>query len=84
MMRRTAQGEEIGTAYQKACINSWKEAGLRIVSLNPDTEIAELEERATGVEFVANGSRGERSKIESLLALIAQSGDRVAGIVNAD
>ena len=35
-IRRVVQGEEIGPAYQKACIDSWKEAGFRIVSLNCD------------------------------------------------
>ena len=78
------QGEEIGPAYQKACINSWKEAGFRIVSLNCDSEIIALKQRGIGVEFVSNGSQSERSKIASLLSLIAESGDRVAGIINAD
>jgi hypothetical protein len=78
------QGEEIGPAYQKACINSWKEAGFRIVSLNCDSEISELKQRGTGVEFVSNGGQSERSKIGGLLSLIAESGDRVAAIINAD
>jgi hypothetical protein len=83
-LRRTVQGEEIGPAYQDACLNSWKEAGFRIVSLNCDSEIHELKKREIAVEFVSNGSQSERSKIASLLSLIAKSGNGVAAIINGD
>ena len=48
------------------------------------SEIIALKQRGIGVEFVSNGSQSERSKIATLLSLIADSGDRVAGIINAD
>jgi hypothetical protein len=83
-IRRIVQGEEIGPAYQNACINSWKEAGFRIVSLNCDSEITELTKQGLGVEFVSNGRKNERSKIARLLSLITEANDRVAAIVNAD
>lgn len=34
--------------------------------------------------MVSNGSPSERPKISSLLSLIAETGDRVAAIINAD
>ena len=33
-MTRIVQGEEVGPTYQNACIDSWKEAGFKVVSLN--------------------------------------------------
>jgi hypothetical protein len=83
-IRRIVQGKEIGTTYQNACINSWREAGLSVVSLNSESEIQPLKEQGLPVEFVSNGSQSDRSKIASLLSLIAKSGEPVAGIINAD
>jgi hypothetical protein len=81
---RIVQGEEIGATYQNACINSWEEAGFRVVSLNCESEIQQLKERGIRVEFISSGSQSERSKIASFLSLIAESGEPVAGIINAD
>jgi hypothetical protein len=83
-IRRTVQAEEIGTTYQNACINSWREAGLRVVSLNSESEIQQLKERGLPVEYVSNGSQSDRSRIAGLLSLIAESDEPVAGIINAD
>ena len=47
-------------------------------------EIRELKERRSGIEFVSNGSHSGRSKIASLLSLIAERRERVAAIINAD
>jgi hypothetical protein len=81
---RLVRGEEAGIAYQNACIDSWKKAGLRVVSLNSESEIHDLKKREIGVEFVSNGTEGGRSKIAGLLSLIAEAEDRVAAIINAD
>jgi hypothetical protein len=83
-IRRIVQGKEIGTIYQNACINSWREAGLRVVSLNCESEIQQLKERGISVEYVSNGSQSDRSKIANFLSLITESGEPVAGIINAD
>src|ERR1035437_403254 len=81
---RIVQGKEISTAYQNACINSWREAGLRVVSVNCESEIRQLKERGIPVEYVSNGSQRNQSKIAKFLSLIAGSGEPVAGIINAD
>ena len=81
---RTVRGEEVGTSYQDACINSWKEAGFKVVSLNCESEINQLKKRNIDIELISNGTDSERSSIESFLSLIAGSGERVAAIINAD
>src|ERR1035437_3748061 len=80
---RIVQGKEISTAYQNACINSWREAGLRVVSVNCESEIRQLKERGISGEYVSNGSQRNQSKIAKFLSLIAGSGEPIAGIINA-
>ena len=84
LLIRQSQGEDYGDSYQKECINSWREAGFRIVSVNPDCEIDNLLGRAYDIEFISNGSLRDRTKIEAFLSAIRDSGEDVAGIINAD
>ena len=81
---RQTQLEDYGDLYQKECINSWKEAGFKIVSFNPDCEIDALLGKGYDVEFVSNGSSGNRTKIGTFLSAIRDFGENVAGIINAD
>ena len=80
--RRIAQGRDIGPTYQAKCLQSWKDAGFDIVSVNTETEIAALKQGGCGIDFVP-GPAG-RPRIVDLLRIIIASGRPLAGIVNAD
>jgi hypothetical protein len=81
---RQAQLEDYGASYQAECINSWRQAGFRVVSLNSDCEIEGLLKRGYDIEFMSNGSSQSRTKMESFFSVVLASGDDVAGIINAD
>lgn len=83
-LKRRAKQEEYGEAYQRACINSWHEAGLHVVSINPNSELEILRMKEMDVEFISNGSINSRTSIGNILSLIRSSGDDIAGIINAD
>ena len=70
LLIRQSQGEDYGDSYQKECINSWREAGFRIVSVNSDCEIDTFLEKGYDIEFVSNGSLHDRTKIEAFLSAI--------------
>jgi hypothetical protein len=70
--------------YQEAFINSWKDAGFRIVSVNSDKEIDLLKNYSSDVEFVSNGTYDDRSKLSVFFEHIISSREPYAGIVNAD
>src|ERR1700681_4601960 len=50
---RMVNGRDFGTAYQRACIDSWIAAGFDVVSLNPDSEIAQLRKYDFPVSYPA-------------------------------
>ena len=81
---RRAHQQDYGEVYQRECLNSWQEAGLNVVSINPDSELESLREKGLDVEFVSNGTIDRRTSIGSILSLIRTSGDDTAGIINAD
>jgi hypothetical protein len=81
---RQSQRQDYGDAYQRECINSWREAGFRIVSLNPDCEIDALRGKRYDVEFISNGRSQDRTTIGAFFSTILASRDHVAGIINAD
>jgi hypothetical protein len=83
-MKRIVQNEEYGNNYQTVCISSWRDAGLAVTSVNSRAEIEALEGRDLGVKLLHNGSERDRTKISTLLSIIAESGNPVAGIINAD
>jgi len=70
--------------YYLGCISSWQAAGFEIISVNSDSEIDALREYRHLLEFISNGTRESRTKIRTFIELIIQSGNRVAGITNAD
>ena len=84
LLIRQSEGEDYGDSYQAECIYSWRAAGFRIVSVNPDCEINTLLGRGYDIEFISNGSLRDRTKIEAFLSAIRASGEAVAGIINAD
>jgi hypothetical protein len=81
---RQSRGEDYGEAYQRECINSWREAGFRVVSVNPGCELNCLRENRLDIEFIPSGSSCERTKIGDILSAIRNSGEGVAGIINGD
>ena len=81
---RETKSEDYGVSYQKECINSWREAGFKIVSLNPDCEIDALLRKGYDIEFISNGDSRNRTKIGTFLSTILNSGESIAGIINAD
>src|SRR5262249_16092545 len=85
-MSRPFVGRDFGSAWQSACISSWKAAGFQsIVSLNTADEITTLRSRfAQDVTFVALPSARTRALIADLLRVAASSTKAVSGIINAD
>jgi hypothetical protein len=83
-LKRTAQREDYGETYQRECVDSWRKAGLEVVSINPDSELELLERKGLGVEIVSNGTADRRTSIGSIVSAILASGDQIAGIMNAD
>jgi hypothetical protein len=81
---RQSQQEDYGESYQNECINSWREAGFRVVSINPGCEIEALVGKEYDVEFLSNGSSQNRTTLGAFLSTIAASREDVAGIINAD
>ena len=79
---RTAAGKEIGPAYQRACIASWRGLGFDVVSLNSRPEIDALAEFDYDVRFHEVSS--ERPRIIDFFRLIQNSPAPLAGITNAD
>jgi hypothetical protein len=83
-LKRQSRHEDYGEAYQRECINSWRAAGFRVVSLNSDAEIEGLRGKGFDVEFASNGSPNGRTKIGDFLSAMSSSDGAVAGIINAD
>ena len=83
-LKRETKSEDYGVSYQKECINSWREAGFKIASLNADCEIDILLGKGYDIEFISNGGSQNRTKIATFLSTIRNSGESVAGIINAD
>ena len=83
-LQRHAQQHDYGEVYQRECINSWREAGLNVVSINPDSEVELWKAKGIDVEVVSNGTANSRTRIGDFLSRISASGDDIAGIINAD
>jgi hypothetical protein len=86
MRRGTTASEEEGAAYQRACIQSWRNAGGQVVSVNNAAEIALLEQSFPDVEFVMSsaGQSGANPKgLPSISELLEVGCARPAGSVFA-
>lgn len=51
--RLDARGLDIGIDYQQRCLNSWRQAGARVVSINAEDEIHHLERLGYDAAFVS-------------------------------
>ena len=79
---RMVNGRDFGTAYQRACIDSWIAAGFDVVSLNPDSEIAQLRKYDFPVSYLA--SQNPRPQIVEFLTEACRCPTDLIGIINAD
>jgi hypothetical protein len=89
-IERFDRDREVGRDYQRLCIQSWIQAGFRIVSLNSPDEVPGLAARHPEVQFVAverdaSVRWGRKTPLlaDMLGALQAQA-EPIAGIINAD
>src|SRR5712664_3691050 len=79
---RIVNGHDFGIAYQRACIASWIAAGFDVISLNPETEIAELRKFDYPINYLV--SPNPRPKIFEFLKEASRSPTDLTGIINAD
>jgi hypothetical protein len=83
-MSRLIRGNEMGPAWQMACINSWKASGFKAISFNNPDEICLLRSLDADVEFSAIPAQHKRPQIVDFLDAAIASGSKVVGIINAD
>jgi hypothetical protein len=79
---RIVHGHDFGPAYQRACIDSWIAAGFEVVSLNPESEIAQLRKYDFPISYLV--SPNPRPKIIEFLTEAGRSPSELTGIINAD
>ena len=85
-LERLRNGREVGAAYQRACVESWRNVGFSVVTVNSATEAdavgsLKLPVRVERVESVASANR---PPIADILALASASSAKICGIINAD
>jgi len=89
-IRYDESGREVGQAYQQSCIQSWTDAGFRILSLNFPEETPHLISHYPMVDFITvdcdNATRLGRKTplISDFLRVLAEQNERIIGILNAD
>jgi hypothetical protein len=83
-MIRPVQGREFGSIWHAACIESWREAGFRVISLNSPQEIEALRSFASAVEFREIPKGRTRPLITDFFSAISRSESKIVGIINAD
>src|SRR5258708_29290609 len=79
---RIVNGQDFGRAYQRACIDSWIAAGFDVVSLNPESEIAQLRKYDFPISYLASPS--PRPQIVEYLTEACRRPTELIGIINAD
>jgi hypothetical protein len=81
-IERIFAGRDIGAAYQRACITSWRQFGFDIISFNSRSEIDALSGCNYDVTFQEIDL--DRPRIVHFFRHFQNSRKAVAGIVNAD
>jgi FkbM family methyltransferase len=79
---RIVRGINYGLVYQHACLASWIAAGFEIRSINPQTEIDELQELGFPVKYVS--SESSRPLINEFLKAASIADTDIVAIINAD
>ena len=82
-LERVRNGREAGAAYQTACVESWRNVGFSVVSVNSATEADAVRSLKLPVHVESVGS-ANRPRIADILALASASGAKTCGIINAD
>ena len=89
-LKRQDAGVEAGEVYQRLCVQSWEECGIRVLSANDPGEIPPLAAAFPGIEFIpteknAAARHGKNTPyIADLMKILADTGAQAVGIVNAD
>ena len=87
---RYQNGTDIGQEYQRLCIQSWIDAGFRVISLNFPDEIPQLKHQYPAVGFVEayrdnSAILGRKTPLLSdLLKTLSEQKEHVVGIINSD
>jgi hypothetical protein len=79
---RIVNGHDFGPAYQRACIDSWIAAGFDVVSLNPESEIAQLRKYDFPISYLV--SPNPRPQMVEFLTEACRCPTELIGIINAD
>ena len=83
-LKRPVRGQDFGPGWRRACIDSWKAAGFRIVSFNTSEQIEALRSVKLIVEFQQMPSDRRAPSIKDFFAAAASSKNKVVGIINSD
>lgn len=90
-LTRNARGREIGQEYQDRCVESWLQAGFKVLSVNFAEEIPKLAARYPNIEFIPVERRAEEDilgrgvpAIDDLLRALTAQHEEIVGIINAD
>jgi len=84
LSRLNAEGEEVGGRYQRACVQSWLNAGFKVVSLNAKHEVSAVRRLGFPIEVIAIDGDHPRPRIADFISCIRQLAPKYCGIVNAD
>jgi hypothetical protein len=87
-----AGGGDLGPLWQRRCIASWARTGWRVVSVNPEQEVAGLAAAHPGLEVhaVARSAEAEYGRpfvwIDDLFATLEREAppDTLVGLINSD
>lgn len=88
--RSIMTAEDVGHAYQHQCIQSWRDSGFEVISVNAADEIATLSRLYPDMTFVAakKDGRVEYGKplvpVGELVDALAMTGRPIGGIINSD
>jgi len=81
---RPINGREMGLAWQRACIQSWKANGFEVTSFNNPDEVSRLNSFNADIKFVTIPVDQRRPRISEIIKTAIASGRDIAGIINAD
>jgi hypothetical protein len=83
-MSRPFRGRDFGLLWQQACIQSWLDAGFRVISVNAPEEIDELRSFAPTIEFRTITGGHSRPRVTDFFKAAGDFRNETVGIINAD
>jgi len=81
-LSRKANGSEVGREYQRKCVDSWRNAGFSIVSVNPPTEVDAI--RGMDLPLEVLSCSDSRPPLREVLRAASITAADLCAIVNAD